>query len=498
MAKRTTKSKPKARASRSKTKPKSKTKSKTTSKTDGVRSDGWSNLNTGRGTTADQRAATHFKGVAKKTMNELASLYEFSGLARKIVDAPVDDMTRNWFTIQGDDDDAITQRMEELMCQKKVNSAGKMARLFGGSIILMGIKDGKDLQDPVNENTIKEVTSLTVFDRREVEPRTDSLYDDLGEPHFGEPQLYDIFPVTGAESTVVHESRLMIFEGDELPRTEWQSNGYWHSPIFRTIYENLRQTGAVFDSAEFIVEDFVQTIIQIENIMQLMRTKKGEALIKKRMDLLDKTRSSMNVLFMGTNETYAKHTATVSGLELLLDRFMMMLSAVCGIPVTRLFGRSPAGQNATGESDMRNYYDEIRSEQRNTMTPTISRLIQYLFMAQGNEPEQWKIEYKPLQEPTPKEQAELYDMNAKGDAANVQNGIADPEELERFRFGGDQYNGASPTYDVPEEREDPLKSNEIPPAFLAGGGGNEDDEGNKGEEDPEKKPTDDDEEGSEE
>lgn len=41
-----------------------------------------------------------------------------------------------------------------------------------------------------------------------------------------------------------------------------------------------------------------------------------------------------------------------------------MLSALTNIPQTILFGRSPAGMNATGESDFENYYNFIERIQK--------------------------------------------------------------------------------------------------------------------------------------
>ena len=50
---------------------------------------------------------------------------------------------------------------------------------------------------------------------------------------------------------------------------------------------------------------------------------------------------------------------TFTGLADVYDRVMMDVAGAARTPVTKLFGRSPAGMNATGESDMRNYYDYI-------------------------------------------------------------------------------------------------------------------------------------------
>lgn len=42
-----------------------------------------------------------------------------------------------------------------------------------------------------------------------------------------------------------------------------------------------------------------------------------------------------------------------------LDRFLQIVSGAADIPAIRLLSQSPAGMNATGESDLRNYYDRL-------------------------------------------------------------------------------------------------------------------------------------------
>ncbi|MFQ8761936.1 MAG: anti-CBASS protein Acb1 family protein [Intestinimonas sp.] len=51
------------------------------------------------------------------------------------------------------------------------------------------------------------------------------------------------------------------------------------------------------------------------------------------------------------------------------------LSGASRIPVTKLFGRSPAGMNATGESDLRNYYDYVDTLREAKLRPILEKLL---------------------------------------------------------------------------------------------------------------------------
>jgi len=75
----------------------------------------------------------------------------------------------------------------------------------------------------------------------------------------------------------------------------------------------------------------------------------------------------------------------------------MVMSGMSGIPATRLLGRSPQGMNATGESDLRNYYDLVRAFQQLHLGPTIRVLDECLIRsALGSRPEEIYYEWNPL------------------------------------------------------------------------------------------------------
>ena len=95
------------------------------------------------------------------------------------------------------------------------------------------------------------------------------------------------------------------------------------------------------------------------------------------------SKSVLNAVILDRDEMYDKQYTTLAGLPEVIDRFMLQLSGATGIPVTRLYGRSPAGLNATGESDLRNYYDLIEAAQRNRLMPPLRKLINIISEWQG-------------------------------------------------------------------------------------------------------------------
>jgi phage-related protein (TIGR01555 family) len=87
---------------------------------------------------------------------------------------------------------------------------------------------------------------------------------------------------------------------------------------------------------------------------------------------------------------------------------MLDIAGAAEIPVTRLFGRSPAGMNATGESDLQNYYDMITERQESDLGPIIEKLIPIMCMSlYGAIPDDIDYEFNPIVETPEEDKAEL-------------------------------------------------------------------------------------------
>jgi hypothetical protein len=76
--------------------------------------------------------------------------------------------------------------------------------------------------------------------------------------------------------------------------------------------------------------------------------------------------------------------------------------------MTKLFGRSPGGLNATGESDLQNYYDYTDSQRESKFRPAIEKLLPIMCMSLwGGIPEGIEVTFPPLWTPTAKEIATI-------------------------------------------------------------------------------------------
>lgn len=121
---------------------------------------------------------------------------------------------------------------------------------------------------------------------------------------------------------------------------------------------------------------------------------------------------------IGEKTSYESHQFAFGGLGEIYDRFMMDVSGVCGIPVTKLFGRSPTGMNATGELDMQNYYDLIEKEQETRLRPVLENLLPIIFTSVlGAVPNDLDFNFNPVRRSN---EAERQDLGSKQTTAVTQ------------------------------------------------------------------------------
>jgi hypothetical protein len=225
----------------------------------------------------------------------------------------------------------------------------------------------------------------------------------------------------------------------------WQNfNQGWGDPLIQTIYEELRNYSTAFSNTATIFEDFVNSVLYIPNLTNIIASQCGEQNVMKRLNILNLAKSNTNTALLDGEERYEKLTTNVTGIADLLDRFMLSLSAVVRIPVTLLFGRSPAGLNATGESDVRNFYDAVKQEQESKLRGVLEKLIRYIMISKdgpfaGKEPENWSLQFIPLWQNTEEQDALTRKAVADTDAVYIDRGVLTPEEVAISRFGGNKW-----------------------------------------------------------
>jgi len=424
--------------------------------------DGWANVVTGLGLSRDKRLGMQFQGAPGVSHQKelLEGLYHGDDLVGRIIDLIPQEMYRAWIDMTAGGGDVATeaetagmilQELDALGAQRAFTEAEVWARLYGGAVILMGVDDGQEPQEPVNVELVKSVGWLTVMDRFDVEVNT--VYLDPFEDKFGLPETYRLSGGTDVRGTneasdslgaVIHESRCIRFDGVRTSRRKRRSNNGWGDSVLERYIDVIRDFQGASGGMMHLLTDFSQAVFKIKGLAKALASDKDNLVIK-RLQMLDVARSMVRAVPLDADaEEFERAGAGVAGLGEVYDRMMMRLSAATGIPVTLLFGRSPAGMNATGESDIRLFYDYIASLQETQTRPRLEYLIELMLNADdgptgGNAPESWNFEFNPLWQESAKEKAETRRLISVADTNYVNTGVLTADEVAESRFGGETY-----------------------------------------------------------
>lgn len=409
------------------------------------RLDGFANFFTRFGTAKDRVASSgiNLDKQPFRTEPELTAIYRSDGIGRRIVDLPVNDGTRKWIEFPEDTDGKLVKELAKIKTKQAIRNAWRWARLYGGGVIVMGIDDGAgDFAEPLNEDNIRSIAFLRVFDRYRVQFSYTDLETDSSDPNYGNPRQYTIQPINMPQF-ICHHSRLIRFDGAELPDRERLQNQGWGASEFEAIFESLKSFNISHAGAANIITDFIQTVLSIQNL-QAMLAAGQEELVKKRLDIIDRGRSVLNTILLDQNEQYSKQASSVAGLPDLLDRFQFLLCAVTGIPMSILFGRSPSGLNANGDSEKGMWYDLVGSEQQDIALDPIDRIKSLTLKSKessikSDTPEEYTTKFCDLNEMTEKERADARYVVAQADHIYMADGAVDPLDIAESRFGGNSY-----------------------------------------------------------
>ena len=144
-----------------------------------------------------------------------------------------------------------------------------------------------------------------------------------------------------------------------------------------------------------------------------------------------------------------------SGLSGISERFMTDMAGAAEIPATKLFGRSPDGMNATGESDLRNYYDNIRSLQERVLRPALEKLLPVMAISCWGDdaPKDIRIVFNPLMTMSTKDRMEIARQHAEIIQMMISSGAITPEQAREELKAWSERTGGPREERAPERRE---------------------------------------------
>lgn len=354
--------------------------------------------------------------------NLMNSLYRNHWIVRKIIDTIPEDMTRNWITITTQLPPDEIRKLDKVWrvrrIRQKILQGLKWGRLYGGAAGLIMIEGHEDiLHEPLDYDTIMpgSLKGLMIVDRWSgIYPNAD-LVEDLDDPEFGLPQSYQLTLEDG-QVTNVHHSRIIRFMGRELPYWEKLAEVYWGASEVEVVFDELKKRdNTSWNIAQLIFLANLR-VLKMSDMSELLSIgdEQAQRELYNTLTAQNWLMSNMGMYLLGKDDDFATHQYSFSGLNDIYESFMLDIAGACQIPVTKLFGRSPAGLNATGENDMQNYYEIVQQQQESNLGPILDKLLPIMCMSEyGKIPDDLDYMFNPIRTPDDKEVAELADKKTK-------------------------------------------------------------------------------------
>lgn len=391
--------------------------------------DGLTNLATGLGTSQSKtsHAFWDFEGLISN-WQQYEAAYQSSWLARNIIDTIPADITREWREIKCNAADDIRIEEDRVGVVTAFRDALRWARLYGGAGIVM-ITD-QPLDRPLNVERIRKgsLKRLVVLDRFYLAGNGVQIVDDVLNENFMLPSSYFL---ANAHDCTIDPSHVIRLSGEPLPpRMRFMNQGWGDSSLriaMQPIKELLSAIGGVGES----LQEFNVDVVTRDGLFTDLATDQNEA-IRKRFEQFRLMKSIIHLAVLDGSEHLDRKSLTYAGIDTLLEKQMQMISGATHTPMTKLFGMSPGGLNATGDSDLRNYNDHLRSLQNESLNPALAKFDEVLVRsAIGSFPDDFNYEWKPLTTPDPARDAQVLQTKAQSYVTLIESGVITVSQAQR-------------------------------------------------------------------
>jgi len=404
--------------------------------------DGLVNTTTGYGTSRAKVNLSKYKDSPLLSPEELEVLFAHNDLAATIVEKPVEDALREGFCLESEDDsdqdwesaDEIKKAFDALNGMEHLKNAVVFGRLFGDAGVIPITIGGGALSQPLDEATVRGVESLIGFDRQDLAPET--YYPS------GEVETYRwTRPTIGAmqwEPKIVHESRLVFFTGATTTTRRRQRNLGWHLSVLQRVYEALRSFDSAFAACDAMFADASQAVFKLQGLIDNLASSDGEGDydVETRLRLMDLQRSvSRAIVLDAGDESNAAESFEVvdrksfGTLGPMLEQYYVRLCTAARMPLTVLLGTSPAGQDATGESDLILYFNSVDVMRRSKIEPGLVKLLRLVEKGVSRKAGGWKVRWPKLIQPKPVDVATSEKMQVDSMVALITSQVLVPEEV---------------------------------------------------------------------
>jgi phage-related protein (TIGR01555 family) len=380
-------------------------------------------LQLGMGTDNQLSAGTYGFNPITRYRVLLEWIHRGSWLGGIAIDVAAEDMIRGGIeihsTMSAKDIGKMQKGFVDLGIWDRLTFGVKMGRLYGGAIGVYLI-DGHDLSTPLDISKVgkNQFKGLMVLDRWQCTPtlNQDGLVEEFG-PDLGKPKYYVVNNDSPAlRGKKIHYTRVIRFVGTELPYFQSILEQLWGLSILERLYDRL----IAFDSSTSGIAQYIHRmhlrVIKVDGYRQIMAAG-GKLFLgfQKFAEALRRYQSNEGITFIDAKDDFIAHNSNISsGISEALLQLGQQLAGALQMPLVRLFGQSPAGLNATGESDLRTYYESILQKQEQTLRIPVTKLCYLVGHTNAIKiPEEFGFNFRSLWALTDEQKSGVFDRDTR-------------------------------------------------------------------------------------
>ena len=293
-----------------------------------------------------------------------------NGMIRACVQTVADDITREWIKLEGGDDtdpeavQAISDALDQKYHLKEIfHTAAATVGYMGGAFIFIDTgAEGEDLSLPLRISSLSAEMSqnmdlsFTVIDPVNVTPGDYNATNPL-KPDYMKPKWWWVL------GQKVHTSRMIPVFDNPPPLLLRPSYNFLGIPQSQILWDYvLHWNECRIYTANLLKK--VSLLVFKTDVTGALSTAGGVQAIDTKMQMLGRYRDNDSVAVCDkTDEDISNVQTSIAGCTDIVRQSLEMIAAINRTPAVKLLGISPSGFNATGESDLRNYNDHIRTKQ---------------------------------------------------------------------------------------------------------------------------------------
>lgn len=329
------------------------------------------------------------------------------GLIRACIQTVSDDLSRKWIKIDGCDDpqklEIIENELKKLHIKDLFHKAVTTTGYMGGAFIFIDTGED-DLTLPLAINDLsaelKEGSKVkfVVVDPVNVSPIEYNCINPLRDDYM-QPRMWQVL------GKRVHASRLLPFVENQPPMLLKPNYNFLGIPQAQILWDYVMHFNQTRASTARLLEKISLLVVQTD-MDAVLSDEHGIELFDAKMEFLERYRNNDSVFVCDKeSEGVMNVQTTIAGCTDVVRQSLELIACINRTPAVKLLGISPSGFNATGESDLKNYYDYIASKQElyREQIQTIINVIQLCEF--GNIDPAITFKFEPLNEENKASQA---------------------------------------------------------------------------------------------